>query len=337
MVLTEANIKKNIKNCCLQNDESINAFLIAKSKLSKNIILALTSKSRLVMGSIRVFGKSKSVNQLSPSDINLFDFKNSSKASELYKIKLDYNGKSDEIRVIKHPLNQAEQVKKIAAAIYKVNPAAMPGDLKGANFLGLITGNKHMIKFTTENIIIDEIGRNENTKKINYSDITDYDYYVHKIGDKVEFYLEVNNNPSTYKVSSGDLNLVALYKIFSQTNSKIKLPKYMVGETVILMDTLIKFKSIKLLSNLKNNILRVTDKTLYILQVKDKHPQLVDKISINDIKTFRKYEEMFEDANGHLKTNYGIEITQNSGDKITFFSEASTPSEIEEIIKIIEK
>jgi len=336
MILNESSIKKNLNNCCLESEETINAFLIAKSKLSKNIILALTSKSRLVMGSIKVFGKMKSVNQLNPTDISLFDFKNSSKASELYYINLNYNGNSDEIKVIKHPLNQAEQVKKIAQAIYRINPSAMPGDLQGGKFLGLITGNKNMIKFTSENIIIDEIGRNENSQKINYSDITDYDYFHHTIGNKSEFYLEIKNTPSSYKVSSGDIDLVMLYKIFTQTESKIKLPKYMLNESMILLDTIIKFKSHKLITNLKNNILRVTDKTLYILQVKDKHPQLVEKINIADIKNFRKYEEMFEDANGLMRTNYGIEITQNNGDKITFFSEAATPSEIEEIIKIIE-
>ena len=336
MVLTETNIKKNLNNCCLEKGETVNVFLIAKSKLSKNIILALTSKTRLVMGSIRVFGKMKSVNQLNPTDITLFDFKNSSKASELYNINLNFKGNNDELKVIKHPLNQAEQVKKIAQAIYRINPSAMPGELQGGSFLGLITGSKHMIKFTSENIIIDEIGRNENTQKINYSDITDYDYYHHTIGDKSDFYLEINNAPSTFNVSSGDIDLVALYKIFSQTESKIKLPKYMANESMVLIDTIIKFKSHKLISNLKNNILRVTDKALYVLQVKDKHPQLIDKININEIKTFRKYEEMFEDANGLARTNYGIDITQNNGNKITFFSEAATPSEIEEIIKIIE-
>ena len=331
MLLAKKSVIKNLRNCCLKDDETPLTHMFCKSKLYKKCIVCLTNKNRILLGSIKLFGKMTLLEEIKPSDVNSFDIGSSGKLTHAIYMHITHNGKFDILKMPEHPfLNSGEDVIKLASVIYNASPGAVPKYFDNEIFLELFSANEGTLKFTDKHVFIQSYDKSEikTEQTIDYDSITDFDYYEQKMGEKNIFYYVINSKLIKYKIKRNDLNLNLLNTIFAKTNIKRPMPSYMDADEQEVVTMRISKRSIGI-ESFSGKLFRLATKNIYSLKIaKSGKVEVIDKFPVSDVKNVKR-----KIVEGENITTYGIEITKNDNKKETFWT--SDNNSVEKAIKYI--
>jgi hypothetical protein len=281
MINTTKSITKNFQNCCLNEGENLKLFYTCRSKkLKKAFVLAYTSEKRILMGSVKLFGKMSLIDQYSCSDIQKIELAVKTGLAPNYFILISVKGEDDVYRI------QLENPQNFIKTVYSENPNSLPEYLKNYTPLSfLAVKDNTMLIFTKEKLLFLNFDGNKTSinEQYDYQEITDFDVYPQKIGDYQNLYLKINNQDRTFLANfySIDNSLNFLIDTFKQTNINKAVPEYMQDDEKEIVNYVI---SKQLGVGFGKQRARVTTKNIYLLEKnKNGKLQMFDKIEIANI------------------------------------------------------
>ena len=334
MILTKKSITKNISPLCA--GEQLLSFLFGqwKKPQKKKAILAATSNANFFIFKVSFFGKPKKLTEFNAKDVDFVDFVaerklGGSKVFLFMKVK----GTEYVFATMPHPVNTDDNVMKMIKMIYDIREDAKPDYLKGKRLIDFITGKEGTYKFTNEQIIVQKLdGENiVEVERFNLDDITNFDIYPQKMGNRAILYLEINNNPRIVKFEriTGDpsfmeatlggtkamFTLQNMCDIMFEADTSIKVPNYMSPDEREIYTDDITLDGLMGIDTFSNKIFRLTTKNIYLLK-KEKSGKLsaLKQFSLDTITSYKQVRRKKKDT-----VTYGLKINTAEGDKITFW------------------